>query len=69
MDTVTRSELVDHIEFAFATGAVTKADLLAAAAASNARPQVVVAVQQLPDQTFATVRDLWRHLADMPIGG
>jgi hypothetical protein len=65
---VTRIELVDHIESAFAAGPASRSDLLAAAAASHARPEVIEVLQRLPDTQFRTVRDLWKELSDVPVG-
>jgi len=67
--TVTRMELVDHIEPAFVTGPATRNELLAAATASHARPEVLAVLQQLPDQRpYRSVRDLWPELSDLPVG-
>lgn len=65
---VTRMELVDHIESAFGTGPAGRSDLLAAATASHARPEVIEVLHGLPDGPYRTVRDLWAELADMPVG-
>jgi hypothetical protein len=64
---VTRTELAGHIETAFGTGHAARADLLAAATTSHARPQVIAVLQQLPDREYASLRDLWRHL-ELPVG-
>jgi hypothetical protein len=65
-------ELVDHIETAFETafetGPVTRGDLLAAATASHARPEVIEVLARLPDLRYRNVRDLWQELADVPVG-
>jgi hypothetical protein len=65
---VTRMELVDHIENAFAAGAATRDQLLAAATTSHARPEVIAVLQRLPEQPYRSLRDLWPELADMPVG-
>jgi hypothetical protein len=65
--TVTRIELVDHIETAFHTGKATRGDLLAAAAASHARPEVIETLQRLRDTSYRQVRDLWAELEDVPV--
>ncbi|MEU5943504.1 DUF2795 domain-containing protein [Micromonospora sp. NPDC047548] len=69
MPPVTRTELAGHIVMAFDAGRAGRAELLAAAASSHARPQVIAVLQRLPDQEYRSVRDLWHHLADVPIGG
>jgi hypothetical protein len=64
---ITRTELAGHIATAFDAGRASRADLLAAAASSHARPQVIAVLQRLPDREYGSVRDLWHHLADLPI--
>jgi hypothetical protein len=60
-------ELVDHLDTAFAAGAATRDQLLAAAAASHARPEVIAVLQRLPEQPYRGLRDLWPELADVPV--
>lgn len=68
MRPVTRMELVDHIETAFVGGAAGRSDLLAAAAASHARPEVIQVLRRLPEiGVYRGVRDLWSELADLPV--
>lgn len=67
MGIVTRMELVDHIETAFHTGPATRNELLAAATASHARPEVIEVLHRLADTPYRTVRDLWSDLADLPV--
>jgi hypothetical protein len=67
--TVTRTELAHHVHAAFAGGPTTRDRLLAHATGSHARPEVLAILHRLPDKTFATVRDLWYHLDDLPVGG
>lgn len=66
--TVTRTELANHLHAAFATGRITRDVLLAYAASSHARPEVIAAIQHLPDTTYTSIRDLWYHLGDLPVG-
>ncbi len=68
MRSVTRMELIDHIENAFAAGPATRDQLLAAATASHARPEVIAVLQRLPEQPYRGLRDLWPELADVPVG-
>lgn len=51
MPSVTRTELAEHIQVAFTNRSATRADLLAAAVASNTRPQAIQLLRQLPDKT------------------
>jgi hypothetical protein len=61
-------ELVDHIETAFTTGATSRSDLLAAATASHARPEVIEVLRRLPEAgVYRSVRNLWAELADVPV--
>jgi hypothetical protein len=64
---VTRTELADHIQAAFTTEPATRADLLAAAVASNARPQAIQLLHQLPNWTYASIRELWYDLPGVPV--
>jgi len=65
---VTRTEMLNHIEAAFASGPATRDSLLAYAAGSHARPEIIEMIHALPDKPYPTVRDLWYHLADAPVG-
>ena len=68
MRPVTRMELVDHIETVFTAGAASRSDLLAAATASHARPEVIEVLRRLPETAaYRSVRDLWSELADVPV--
>lgn len=65
---VTRMELVEHIEAAFGSNApVRRGDLLAAATASHARPEVHAVLARLPDTPYRSLRDLWPELGDLPV--
>ncbi|MDI1466111.1 DUF2795 domain-containing protein [Catellatospora sp. KI3] len=66
--TVTRTELANHIETAFTDGPATRDRLLAHAAGSHARPEVIDVLHTLPTRAYHTMRDLWNDLAHVPIG-
>ncbi|GAA1382568.1 DUF2795 domain-containing protein [Catellatospora chokoriensis] len=66
--TVTRTELANHIEAAFAAGPATRDRLLAYAAGSHARPEVIEVLKTLPEGVYPTVRDLWHELGHLPVG-
>lgn len=68
MHTVTRMEIVEHIETAFGSGPVTRTMLMDIAAATQARPEVLHMLRTLPDVTYRNVRELWQPLADLPRG-
>ena len=66
--TVTRTELANHIEAAFASGPATRDTLLAYAASSHARPELIGVLQQLPNKPYPSIRDLWYDLSHVPVG-
>jgi hypothetical protein len=68
MDSVSRMELAQHIETAFARGPVTQTGLLDAATVSAARSAVLAVIERLPNRTYGSIRDLWYELPDLPIG-
>jgi hypothetical protein len=65
--TVTRTQLANHIEAAFASGPATRDSLLAYAASSHARPAVIAVIRGLPDRAYPSIRDLWNDLAHVPV--
>lgn len=67
MDQITRLDIVEYIESAFATGPATREVLLATATAGHARPQVMAVLDRLPDRTYSSPRDLWYDLPDVPL--
>jgi len=67
--TVTRTELAVHVEAAFTAGTATRDRLLAYAAGSRARPEIIAVLQALPDKPYPSIRDLWYELGHVPIGG
>ncbi|MBB5869642.1 hypothetical protein F4553_003021 [Allocatelliglobosispora scoriae] len=68
MLTVTRTEVADHVLAAFQVGPASRGDVLAAATATHARPQVLSMLQSLPERSYGNLRDLWYELPDMPMG-
>jgi hypothetical protein len=66
---LTRLQVLDHVETAFTTGPVTTAQLLAAAERNGADPDVLMLLRDLPAQQFASPRDIWPYLPDLPVGG
>jgi hypothetical protein len=65
--TITRIELANHVEAAFAHGPATRDNLLAYAVGSHARPEVITVIENLPDKPYSTIRDLWYDLPDLPV--
>ena len=64
---VTRIEIIDAIEVAFAEGPVTKQQIITAASQDNARDLVLAALDNLPERSYGHVRGLWDYLPDIPI--
>ncbi|GAB1688629.1 DUF2795 domain-containing protein [Krasilnikovia sp. M28-CT-15] len=67
--TVTRTELAVHVEAAFTTGPATRDRMLAYAAGSHARPEIIDLINGLPDKSYPSLRDLWYELGHVPVGG
>ncbi|MEU2184338.1 hypothetical protein [Streptomyces thermolilacinus] len=65
-DDVTRTEIADHLAAVFANGAVSRSDLLIAAA--GARPEVREVLEQLPDRRYTELRQVWEDLPAIPVG-
>ncbi|HWG62556.1 MAG TPA: DUF2795 domain-containing protein [Streptosporangiaceae bacterium] len=64
---VSRTEIHSNINEAFIAGSATRADMLEAARASSARPEVVGLLQQLPERRFNSIRQIWAELPDLPV--
>jgi hypothetical protein len=64
---VTRREIADCVEEAFAHGPASREEIIVAAQAASARASVVTALERLPEVTFPSLRALWPHLPEMPI--
>lgn len=65
--TVTRIEVIDAIETAFATAPLSKHQLLAAAEHTAVRTQVIELLEQLPERIYRRPADLWDELPNVPI--
>lgn len=63
---ITRVEIADHLGPLFERGAVDRAAMLAAV--SGARPGVGELLRQLPDRSYASLRQVWEHLPQVPVG-
>lgn len=64
---VSRIELADCIERAFANSPICSGDLIAAATRASARTEILEALATLPDRPYHRLVDLWTHLPDLPI--
>lgn len=68
-NTVTRIEIVEKVEAAFAAGkGADRSEILAAATAAHARPEVIELLGTLPDRRFGKANDLWEELHHVPVG-
>lgn len=65
---VTRVELAEHLIGVFVGGAAHRDDLVEAAAASGARPEVMAVLRALPERRFKEFRDLWPEMPSLPVG-
>jgi hypothetical protein len=66
--TLSRVQILDYIENAFGDGPVTTEQIGEAAARNGADPAVLFLLRQLPSRQFASPRDLWPYLPDLPVG-
>ncbi|MCE7081624.1 hypothetical protein [Streptomyces sp. ST2-7A] len=62
---VTRIEIADHLSEAFRSGAASRDELLLAAA--EARPEVRLVLQRLPERHYTDMRQLWEELPAIPV--
>lgn len=67
MPPVTRSEIARHTEAAFDYPPVTPGDLVQAVTDSGGRPEVIAVLLRLPDGRYTHLRQLWRHLPEIPV--
>jgi hypothetical protein len=65
---VTRVEIIDAVDAAFAGSSATKQDIITEAMRHESRGEVLTLLDRLPVRTFGHVRDLWDHLPDVPLG-
>jgi len=64
---VTRVELAEAVRGAFGRAGATRGELIDAACRIDARAEVVAVLETLPSGGFREVRELWRHLPDLPV--
>jgi hypothetical protein len=63
-----RSEIADSIGGAFTGAPLTRGEMIEAGRASSAPEEVLLALASLPeDKRFASIRDLWPDLPDLPV--
>jgi hypothetical protein len=64
---LSRTAIAHHISDAFDQTPVTRAALLRHAGARHAPPEVVRAIESLPNEPYKTMSQLWKHLPDVPV--
>jgi hypothetical protein len=67
MNTVTRAAIADLVSDAFVSGGARTSEILAVATSKKAPPPVLNRLAALPDRHFSHVRDLWRHMPEVPV--
>ena len=67
MGNVARIQIADLVADAFGPAGADRSEVLAAAVAGGASPELLAALERLPDRSFATMRDLWSYLPDVPV--
>ncbi|MGH3487702.1 MAG: DUF2795 domain-containing protein [Actinopolymorphaceae bacterium] len=65
---VTRVEILDVLDDAFAVGPASRGQLVSAARAQGARAELVVLLEELPDRQYVHQRQLWVHMPNVPVG-
>src|SRR5690606_5458895 len=65
---VTRVEILECIEEAFADGPVDRSRLVDAARARGARAELVALLEHLPERHYVHQRQLWVDLPHVPVG-
>lgn len=65
---VTRVEILDVLDGAFAVGPASRGELVEVARAHAARPELVALLERLPDRHYGHQRQLWVDLPHVPVG-
>lgn len=64
---VTRIEIAEAVNGAFARGGADRAQILAAAGAES-RPELIRLLESLPDRRYGRLNHLWEELEGVPVG-
>jgi hypothetical protein len=67
--TVVWAELGTSVAHAFAAGPASRDVIVAYAAGSHARPELIDLLRHLPNRAYPDVDDLWRELSRTVNGG
>jgi len=65
---VTRVEILDAVEGAFAAGSASRGELVEVARLHQARPELIALLETLPDRRYTHQRQLWVDLPHVPVG-
>lgn len=65
---VTRVDIAEHLSPLFARGPVDRAAMLAAVAGAGARPEIADLLGRLPERSYTSLRQVWEHLPEVPVG-
>ncbi|HZC25734.1 MAG TPA: DUF2795 domain-containing protein [Actinopolymorphaceae bacterium] len=65
---VTRVEILDVLDDAFAVGPASRGQLIGAAQAQGARAELIALLEQLPERLYVHQRQLWVHMPNVPVG-
>lgn len=67
-EAVTRERIAGHVAGAFAeTGMATKADIIRRAQHTGGDEATLLVLLSLPDRRYASIRELWASLPDLPV--
>jgi hypothetical protein len=64
---VTRRELAEVVEAAFAYPTCTVEEMIEAARVAGSRPEVEAALRRLPRREYTELRQLWEFLSDLSV--
>ena len=64
---VTRMEIAEAVQTAFARGGADRDEILATASKSKSRPEVIAVLSGLSKRRYARMNQLWDELADIPV--
>jgi hypothetical protein len=67
MSPLTRVLIADAVTDAFGNGGARRSEILAVATRNKTAPTVLDRLAQLLDHHFPHVRDLWKHMPEVPV--
>ncbi|HVR78224.1 MAG TPA: hypothetical protein VMS99_07490 [Acidimicrobiia bacterium] len=66
-DGVTRMEIAEAVQTAFARGGADRDEILATATKGETRPEVLAVLSSLSKRRYARLNQLWEELDDIPV--